>query len=244
MGHAGERREPVTEPTAMPPLAPRLQQCSLFAALAPAQLARVARRAQLQRYLHGDWLTTQGEPADALHVITAGVVKLLVPADSGTMALVAIRGAGDVIGELGIIDGQPHMAAAEAIGAAEAVAVPADELRWALDASPPFMAQMLQLVAARLRQAIVLATDLGFLDLRGQIAKHLLSLAAAYGEDIERGAIAITLPISRLDLAAMTGAARESVSKQLAWFEHMGIIERRGRQIVVRDPAQLRRWIL
>jgi CRP/FNR family transcriptional regulator/CRP/FNR family cyclic AMP-dependent transcriptional regulator len=105
------------------------------------------------------------------------------------------------------------------------------------------MEALVNTLADRLRQTTTLAADLAFLDLRGRLAKKLLDLAEEHGRATPRGAVEITVPLTQFDLAAMMGVTRESISKQIGWFEQVGAIERRGRRILIVDRELLRRRI-
>ncbi|MEA2641023.1 MAG: family transcriptional regulator, cyclic receptor protein [Chloroflexota bacterium] len=221
----------------------QLGRTALLADLSLEIVEQLAAASQISTYRRGDVLMSCGEPGETLHIVVAGKVKVIVPADTGDVAVVAILGPGDFVGELSMIDGGPRSATIEAIDSVRTIVVARPAFQKTMRAYPALMERLLRILAGRLRQTTLLATDLAFLDLRGQVAKRLLDLAAQYGRRTTDGAIEISLPLTQVDLAAMIGGTRESVNKQLSWFEQNGAIERRGRQIYVRDEEQLRRRI-
>ena len=74
------------------------------------------------------------------------------------------------------------------------------------------------------------------------MAKKLLELAEAYGEEMDDGLV-IDLPLTQLELATMVGVTRETVNKHLGAYRARGIIDVRDHRIVIRQPETLRRRI-
>ncbi|HUH08883.1 MAG TPA: Crp/Fnr family transcriptional regulator, partial [Egibacteraceae bacterium] len=82
--------------------------------------------------------------------------------------------------------------------------------------------------------------DLVFLDLQGRVAKLLVGLAETHGRPGEDG-IELDLKLTQSEVGAMVGGSRQSVNQILQSFEHRGYLERRGRDVVVKDLDTLRR---
>ena len=78
--------------------------------------AAVLRLGTLRRYVAGDVLLFEGADSDHAVVLLSGLYKVVGSADSGKEALLAIRVGGDVVGELGLIDGQPRSTTVKAVG--------------------------------------------------------------------------------------------------------------------------------
>ena len=68
-------------------------------------------------------LVLQGDPGDGLYVLTDGMVKVTVAAESGTETMLAVRSRGDLIGEFAVLDGEPRTATARAVGAVSAIRI-------------------------------------------------------------------------------------------------------------------------
>lgn len=78
------------------------------------------------------------------------------------------------------------------------------------------------------------------LDLEGRVAKLLLSLIGSHGATTDQG-VELALKLTRAELGAMVGGSRQSVNQILHAFERRGYVERRGREVVVKDLDALRR---
>jgi CRP/FNR family transcriptional regulator/CRP/FNR family cyclic AMP-dependent transcriptional regulator len=219
-----------------------LTSSPLFCDLPPEHVKRLVSLAQRRSYRRGEIIVQQGDPGDAFFVIMSGEVKVLVGAQTGDQAMVAIFSPGDCFGELSLIDGAPRSASVEAIEEVETLVLWRSDFQEFVNANPHIMHRLLITLAARIRRTSELAADLAFLDIAGRLAKTLLDLAREHGRDVD-GMKEIELPMTQADLASMVGATRESVNKMLSWFEERGAIERNGRQIIVVDPELLRQRI-
>jgi CRP-like cAMP-binding protein len=88
-----------------------------------------------------------------------------------------------------------------------------------------------------LRQTVETLGDRAFLSLESRLAKMLLQLAGAYGQDTD-GGTRIELKLSQRVLGEMLGASRESVNKQLQAWSGQGILRlERGHLVLLRADA-------
>src|SRR5438046_8482260 len=76
------------------------------------QLLRTVRR---RSYHRSEVIFHQGDPGDTLHLVRSGRVKVVLPAETGDEALLAILGPGDCFGELALLDGGPRSASVVAM---------------------------------------------------------------------------------------------------------------------------------
>lgn len=219
-----------------------LARSTLLSQLPPESLGRLATVARARAYRRGEVIFHQGDPGDTLHLLSAGRVKVVLDAESGDEAVIAILGPGDCFGELSLIDGEPRSATVEAIEPVETVSLARRDLMDFLRANPAAMERLLSALTASIRRTNQEVADLVFLDLEGRLVKKLLELADEHGREVD-GLIEIELPMTQEDLAAMIGATRASVNKLLGSYEERGAIRRQGRRIAICDPERLRRRI-
>ena len=92
-----------------------LRQVALFADLPPADLMPVAEIARERSFLDGETIAEQDEPGAEMHIIVSGEVSVVVRDGDGTRA-VAVRSAGDVVGEMAVITDRPRVASLLARG--------------------------------------------------------------------------------------------------------------------------------
>jgi CRP/FNR family cyclic AMP-dependent transcriptional regulator len=185
--------------------------------------------------VRGDVLFNEGDPPDALFIVLRGRIAIAIanPLDRRE-SVVALREAGDLFGELGLLDDGPRSAMARALESSTVLEVPFAPVRELFQTDPRLLWNVTRLLAARLRVMDEVLADSVFLDVTGRTAKRLLELA---GEQDE-----FQLPVTQEELAGMVGASRERVNKAIANFVKLGWIEQRERtyHIIHRDRLELR----
>jgi CRP/FNR family transcriptional regulator, cyclic AMP receptor protein len=194
------------------------------------------RRVQLHR---GQALFTEGDLADRVFIIEHGWVMISSIAPGGREIVLGIRGPGDVIGDLSVLDGAPRSATAVAVGDVEATVSPGSALTRALTDAATAM-ELLRILAVRLRDADRKRLEFAALDTLGRVAWRLQELGERFGEETPEG-VEVELPVSQEQLASWCGASREATVKALAALRSLGCIATGRRSVVIRDAEALRR---
>ena len=212
-----------------------LARTDFFADASPAILARVAASGSERHLVRGDVLFNEGDPPDALYIVLRGRIAIAIanPLDRRE-SVVALMEAGDLFGELGLLDGGPRSAMARALEPTSVLTIPFDPVRQMFNDDPRLLWNVTRLLAQRLRVMDEVLADSVFLDVTGRTAKRLLELA--------NGADEFVLPVTQEELAGMVGASRERVNKAIASFIRLGWLEQHDRQyrITQRDRLELR----
>jgi len=216
---------------------------SLLDRLSPAERSALLDAGTPRRFVAGAPLMREGEPSDHVFVLTSGHVKVCFADRNGREALLAIRGPGDLLGDLSAVDGEPRSAAVVALGPVRAHVVSAARFRELLANRPALAVAVLELLVTRLRDADRKRVEFGAYDTGGRVARRLVELARRYGERMAGpdGPVRITLGLTQDELAGWTGASREAVAKALAGFRAQGWVETRRREVVVLDLDALTR---
>jgi HEAT repeat protein len=110
---------PLTETLATLPLMERvlfLRRVPLLTGLPPQDLVPIALIASEQSFADADTIAEQGEPGDEMHIIVSGYVLVILREPGGHQQVLAVRAAGDVIGEMAVITGGVRMASLAAKG--------------------------------------------------------------------------------------------------------------------------------
>lgn len=216
-------------------LAALLASLPLFGGVPAAELRDTADRSRLRRYPRGQVVFSTGDPSDTLLVMVSGRIKVVVRSADGGELMLAIVGAGGLIGELGVIDGGPRSADAEAMDPTELLLVPRDAILDLLSRFPNVSMRLLEAVTSSLRRLTDAAADLVFLDLPRRVAKALL-------EQPRNPAGVIELGLSQEQLAHRVAGTRQSVNQAMRGFERRGWIAVEGRKIVLRELSALARF--
>ena len=180
-----------------------------------------------------------GDEAGPVVVLLTGRAKVLSLSSAGREVIVAVRGPGDLLGEMSAIDGEPRSATVTTLEPVEALLIPGSAFAAFLERRPRAALVILRMVAGRLRYADASQADFATHDVMGRVAFRLVELCERFGEAGE-GGIEIELPLSQEELASWTGASREAVSKALQLLRSLKIVETGRRRVVVRDLEALR----
>lgn len=190
----------------------------------------------------GTILFAEGDSSDRVVVLLGGRVKVACSSMDGHETVLAIRGEGDVLGELSALDGLPRSATATALEPVEILAVPVARFRRFLESHPRASFVLLQALSRRLRDADRKRLEFGAFDATVRVAARLVELAERYGRDAD-GVVHLRLPISQQELASWIGASREAVSKALGVLRRRGWIETSRLAVLVRDLEALRTFV-
>jgi CRP/FNR family cyclic AMP-dependent transcriptional regulator len=211
-----------------------------LATLTPADLEALTAWGRVRRFRRGSMLFQEGEQAEHVLIVQSGSVKVSCFTEDGREIMLAVRGPGELLGELSAIDGEPRSAAASALEPVEVLSVAAYDFRSFLEMRPRVATTLLQMLSRKLRDADRKRIEFGAYDTIGRVCRRLVEMAERFGEESSRG-VRISLPLSQQELAGWTGSSREAVSKALYQLRSRGFIETARRGITVLDMVALRR---
>jgi CRP-like cAMP-binding protein len=209
--------------------------------LAPGDRQALEAAATRREYPRGAVILHGGDDPGAVLVLLEGRVKIASPGAEGRDTVLAFLGPGELVGELGAIDGRQRSSSVTALEPVAVLALPASGFRQLLESRPGVGMALLRVVCARLRASDSERADLGTYDVLGRVARRLVELCDRYGADCDAG-VEITLPLTQEELAGWTGASREAVSKSLTTLRGLGWVETHRRELVVTDMDALRTY--
>ena len=212
-----------------------LARVPLFEALADEAMAALARQVRSRRFGRGEVIFHQGDPGDALFIVVAGRVKIVLPSDTGDEAILATLRPGDFFGELALLDGAPRSAAAIAQDPTETLVLPRERFRDLVNDIPALRDALFVALSHELRRLTDHVEELHFLDITGRLAARLARLAEEQGTRSGAETIRLDGPLTQGDLANMVGCTRQSVNKLLGTFAGDGLVRIERDAIVVLD---------
>ncbi len=214
-----------------------LRRIPLFKDLSDEVLAGLAPHLRRRAFRRGTMIFHKDQAGDALYIVESGRVRIFLPAEGGEELSIDMLGPGDVFGDMALLDGRPRSASADALDDTVAYTLSRDEFQRHLATAPQLASALIELLSTRLRHLMHYTETLAFLDVHARIARTLLELAKRYG--VEADGIEIDFDLTQAELARMIGATRERVNRALASFRAQGLVELRGKKIVLRDPKRL-----
>jgi CRP/FNR family cyclic AMP-dependent transcriptional regulator len=208
----------------------------------PQELAAALFAAARPRHLKADQtLFTAGDPGDGCYRIETGLLKVTVMSASGRERILAILGPGALVGELAMIDAQPRSASVVAARDTDVSYISRLTFEAVAEAHPEVYRHVVNLLVRRLRDTNSVITAMTFLSLKGRVAYALLSLTAAFGQDVGSGRILVRQKITQADLAAMTGIARENVSRIVNDWIRLKLVSRLSGYYCLEDRDAIER---
>ncbi|MCG3041554.1 Crp/Fnr family transcriptional regulator [Streptomyces fenghuangensis] len=189
-------------------------------------------------YRSQEELVGEGSATTFVLLILTGWCTVWRATERGRLIL-ALRQAGELVGEMAALDGRPRSATVSALGTVEALVVPGDRFRHFISARPFVTGLVMAQLTERLRSADDQRRSLASATVLERLAACLVELADRTGRQ-ESGSTVIRLPLSQHEIAAAIGATREAVAKALRLLREEGLVRTGPKVIVVNDPEPLR----
>lgn len=205
-------------PAALKHAADTLLRIPFFAALSAEQLAQLAPAITTRHFSRGDIVIDQDGHDSALYVLARGRAHVLRTSPEGREVILDILVPGAHAGEMCLIDNQPHSATVRCLEACVWLRIEGAPLARCLAADPRLSYTLMHALVQRLRRAHRQITSLALLDVPDRVM-HCLREYAEPGPD---GVPVVRERLRRQDLARLTGASREMVSRVLLRLEAEG----------------------
>lgn len=209
-----------------------------FATLSPEAIAEANERFREQGFVAGETITYSGEQAAFLYVVASGQVKLLHHTLAGKDVLLDVLTPGEFFGNLSAQEKAIYTETAVAQTGVCVLAVPTQAFRAILEQHPAAALAVLDLTNSRLQATQERVRQLSAYPVEQRIAATLLRLAEKLGEEQAIGLL-IQTPLSREDLAQMTGTTPESASRVMSQMQKEGLITSGRQWVAIADRPAL-----
>ena len=183
----------------------------------------------------------EGDFGNRVWAIREGLIKVVAVHRDGIEVVTALRGPGDLIGELAVLDDSPRSASAIALVTVQVQVVSAAEFLEFLRSDPDAAMALSKNLAVRLRESDALRLGQAAEDVTQRLARCLVDLARNYGTSSSGDAVVIDLPLTQTDLAAIVGSSRDAVAKALQSWRERDLIRTSRRRIELVDIGTLER---
>jgi CRP/FNR family cyclic AMP-dependent transcriptional regulator len=197
-----------------------IRRVPLFSLLTTEQAQSIADSVVKRRFRRGEVIVEQGRKSNALFILLNGRARVLTADHRGREVILAVLQPGDYVGEMSLIDDEPHSATVRAEVQTDMLVLGRNEFSRCLPDSSSLSYAVLRGLVARLRNADRQIESLALLDVYGRVARTLLDMA-----EEDKGIKIIRGKVSRQDMAKMVGASREMVSRVMKDLEDRGVIE-------------------
>jgi CRP/FNR family cyclic AMP-dependent transcriptional regulator len=200
-----------------------IRRVPIFSMLTVSQAESVADAVVKRRFKRGEPIVEQGKKSNALSIILTGRARVMTTDARGREVILATMRPGDYVGEMSLIDDEPHSASVRAEIQTDALILARPEFARCLPENSSMAYAVLRGLVQRLRHADHKIESLALMDVYGRVARALLESASEDGD----GNAVIRDKVSRQDMAKMVGASREMVSRVMKDLAERGFIETR-----------------
>jgi len=211
-----------------------LRKHPYFADLEPEafdQLCRYAKHTTLKR---GATICSKGEPGNSMFAVISGTVKISISSPDGRNAILNLIGAGEIFGEVALLDGLSRTADATANTNCELFTIDRRDFIPFVRSQPALAMKFIELLCARLRRTSDQVEQIILQNLPGRLASALLRLT----EKDKLGPQGRTIAITQQEISEMVGMTRESINKQLrAWAARKWVRLEHGAIVVLKDQS-------
>jgi CRP-like cAMP-binding protein len=211
---------------------------SLFRGLDSHEIQEIVKSARVRELVNGEYYFIEGDRAETAYVLLKGKVKLSQVTIDGQQVLLGYLGPARVFGIIALLKKVTYPVSAQAIGECRALAWDHNTLNVLMGRFPRIALNSLYIMSGQIREFQNRVRDLSTKRVETRIARAVLRLARQTGVKVEAGVL-IDLPLSRQDLAEMTGTTHYTVSRILNDWEKREIIKSKRKQIVICYPHGL-----
>lgn len=212
---------------------------SLVAYLAAGDREHLLGGGVRRAFAADELLIREGDPADFVHVIVTGWVRVSTVLPDGRELVYALRGPGDVLGDLAALHGWERTASVRSLEPTAVAQLTAAQFQSCLRNRPEIGIALIKTLAVRLREAELARVGTVSLDISHRLARHLAGLMAERGQPSPDG-IVIATPFTQEEIANQLGASRRAVARAMAMLRARGVLTTGRRRIVVNRPDVLK----
>lgn len=211
------------------PASPAELAFPLFGELTAADLAVVRPLLRRRQFGAGALVFQRGDPAGEVYLIVSGQLRISVGSMDGRELAFRIVGPGEIVGELGVLDGSSRSADLTALRDSVLLGIGRDTLQNLVATRPAIASGIIRFLCTRLRETSEQLEALALQRIETRLARLLLRLTHARqsgSDDVE-----LTLDLSQGEIATLIGASRPKVNIAFAELETQGAIVRDGRKL-------------
>lgn len=216
-----------------------LRACRLWLPASDAAVARLAARATVQRVTRATLLASEGQAAERFGVVVTGKARVYHLQADGRVITFETVGTGEPLAAVAALAGTRYPATIDAATDATVAWLPREALFDLMADEPEVARALIADLAGRVVNLTSVVQTLA-LDVPGRLARYLFQRSLAAGEATAEG-LRVPLGMTKAELASSLGTVPETLSRAFARLRDDGVLEVRGRQVVVFDVGALAR---
>jgi len=215
-----------------------VKSLAIFAALNDTQLDEILASATGKSVAQGQVVFEQGEDASHFFVLLSGRLRVTQVTSEGQQVIVRMVNPGDLFGIAKALQRDDYPGTATAVSPSFTLAWPTSKWSSFMDKYPALAVNAMQTMGGRLQEAQARLRELATEEVERRVAHAVLRLGNQSGKK-ETGGIRIDFPVSKQDIAEMTGTTLHTVSRVLTAWEQAGLVEGGRQKLLLKDPHRL-----
>lgn len=215
-----------------------VKNLQLFEAVPDDALEAILEKAHAMRLNAGDTVFQQGQKAEHFFILLHGHLKVMQTTPEGEQVMVRYVIPGEVFGIAKAMRRPSYPATSVAVEESIVLCWPSSEWDHFISRNPQFAVNALQTVGQRLQDAHTRIQELSTEEVEQRVARCILRLVDSSGEKTDEG-VAINFPITRQEIAEMTGTTLHTVSRMLSAWKDRGLVETGRKRVIVRKMDDL-----
>jgi CRP-like cAMP-binding protein len=214
------------------------QTTSLFRGIESEGIQEIVKASRVRELRAGEYYFLEDDHADTAYLLLKGKVKLSQVTLDGQQIILGYLSPGRVYGIIAILKKVTYPVSAQAVSKCKALAWDQKTLNNLMVRYPHIALNSLYIMSGQIREFQNRVRDLSTKRVETRVARAVLRLANQAGKKVEEGVL-IDLPLSRQDIAEMTGTTQFTVSRILHDWETRKLIQSKRQQIVICYPHGL-----
>lgn len=211
----------------------------LFDKLSDAELDDLLAQASMRRFTIGEAVFKQGEAATHFFLLLHGRLKVTQVTADGQQIIVRVVHPGDIFGFAKALQREDYPGTPTAAAESVVICWPTETWDLFVEKSPHLALNAMRTIGERLQEAHTRIREMATEEVERRVAHAVLRLIGQAGKT-ESAGIRIDFPITRQDIAEMTGTTLHTVSRILSAWEGKGLVQGGRQKLLVRDAAALR----
>ena len=211
---------------------------SVITNLPADELAVLTANMTTQVYNKGQIVFREGAYATGIFFIRDGKAKKYKVDKEGKEQIIYVANTGEIMGYHALLAEEHYPDSAAVLEDSEIAFIPKEDFFEVLEKSKVLPQRLLKTLS---HEFFVLANSIALFaqrSVRERFAMQLVLMREKYKENFTPG-MAVEINMSREDLASLVGTARENILRILKDFKEEGILETKGRKIIIKDVNKL-----
>ena len=217
-----------------------VREFSSLKALNKDELVKLAECKTSRLVKKGEVIFEEGENVNGIFCIKDGVCKLTKLSPNGKDHIVKLVTKGELLGQRSMISEEPVNLSAVALEDMQVCFIPKNEIMGFFDKNNQFSMNVMRTICGDLKESDDHVVNMAQKTVKQRLAETLLYLQDTFGKNEDDS---LKIQLTRDELASMIGTATESCIRLLSDFNKSGLIELKGKKIILKDIPKLKKMV-